>query len=598
MLPLIAIASGGRIANPWISPEVNNSLADAMSYDLKPMKAPRAAGTMLKAFVALVENAATGSLLADKLLTDAGITALRRLPAANLPLVGRLPVFDHGEPLAETAASEPNLTKLLDDQLPTSGPPGGFRPESSADFVAAYRDGSSTPTTVAERTLDIIDDSERHDPPMRLLIAHERDDLMEQAHASSARYAAGKPLGPLDGVPIAIKDELDQTGYPTTVGTRFLGREPANQDAEVVARLRSQGALLFGKANMHEIGMGVTGLNPHHGAVRNPYDPTRAPGGSSSGSAAAVAMGLCPIAVGADGGGSIRIPAALCGQAGLKATFGRISEHGAAELCWSVAHVGPIASTVRDLALAYALMAGPDSKDANSLMQPAPRFDGIRDQDLAGVKLGIFQPWFEDAEPAIVARCQAALEIMTEAGAELVEIDIPELEVMRLAHLITIITEMTTAHQQHYREHRRDYGLDTRLNLMLGRRLQGYDYVHAQRHRTRVWSHFAEVLSKVDAIVTPATGRTAPIVPDDALKTGESNLETVGQIIRFAAAANLTGLPAVSVPVGYDDLGLPIGLQLMGRAWEEHKLLRLAAIVEQQSARCEPRIHYRYLDNE
>ncbi len=197
-----------------------------------------------------------------------------------------------------------------------------------------------------------------------------------------------------------------------------------------------------------------------------------------------------------------------------------------------------------------------------------------------------------------MAHCHAALEILTEAGAELIEVDIAELEVMRLAHLITIITEMTTAHQQHYSEHRRDYGLDTRLNLMLGRRLQGYDYVHAQRHRGRVWRNFAEVLEKVDAIVTPTTGRTAPILPEDALKTGESNLETTGQIMRFAAAANLTGLPAVSVPVGYDELGLPIGLQLMGRAWEEHKLLRLAAVVEQHSARCEPHIHYRYLEDE
>ena len=487
------------------------------------------------------------------------------------------------------------MGQLLRDGLPKSGPSGGFRPESSSDFVAAYREGRFTPSAIAERTLDIIDDSERHEPPMRLLIAHEREDLMEQAQASSARYADGQALGPLDGVPIAVKDELDQAGYPTTVGTRFLGREPAGHDAEVVARLRAQGALLFGKANMHEIGMGVTGLNPHHGAVRNPYDPTRAPGGSSSGSAAAVAMGLCPIAVGADGGGSIRIPASLCGQAGLKATFGRISEHGAAELCWSVAHVGPIAATVRDLALAYTVMAGPDPKDANSLMQPAPRFDTISDGALAGVKLGIFRPWFEDAEPAIVAHCHAALEILTEAGAELIEVDIAELEVMRLAHLITIITEMTTAHQQHYSEHRRDYGLDTRLNLMLGRRLRGYDYVHAQRLRARFDHHFEKVLRTVDAIVTPSTACTAPVLPLDALQTGESNLETTDRIMRFAPAGNLTGLPAISCPAGYDNDGLPVGVQFMGRAWSEGLLLRLASVVESFVERQPAKVHRKLL---
>jgi Asp-tRNA(Asn)/Glu-tRNA(Gln) amidotransferase A subunit family amidase len=158
-------------------------------------------------------------------------------------------------------------------------------------------------------------------------------------------------LGPLDGVPIAVKDELDQVPYATTAGTRFLGREPASSDATVVARLRSAGALLVGKTNMHEVGLGITGVNPHHGTSRNPYDPARITGGSSSGSAAAVAAGLCPIAVSADAGGSIRIPAALCGVVGLKPTFGRMSERGAAALCWSLAHIGVIGASSADVAL-------------------------------------------------------------------------------------------------------------------------------------------------------------------------------------------------------------------------------------------------------
>jgi Asp-tRNA(Asn)/Glu-tRNA(Gln) amidotransferase A subunit family amidase len=234
-----------------------------------------------------------------------------------------------------------------------AAPGPGYRFETVADFARAYRGGQLSPVDVARRLADACSSLDERDPAMQLLIAQDADDLMAQAEASAARFAAGEPLGVFDGVPVAVKDELDQVPYPTTVGTAFLGRESADEDATVAARFRAQGALLFGKTAMHEIGIGVTGLNPHHGTPRNPYDPGHFTGGSSSGPAAVVAAGLCPVAIGADGGGSIRTPAALCGISGLKATYGRISEHGAYPLCWSVGHVGPLAATVLDTALAY-----------------------------------------------------------------------------------------------------------------------------------------------------------------------------------------------------------------------------------------------------
>jgi Asp-tRNA(Asn)/Glu-tRNA(Gln) amidotransferase A subunit family amidase len=564
-----------------------------MVYDLKPMKAPRAAGRMLRALALVIESPGAGTILCDKLLADAGIAALRDRPT-HQPPDARHPIFEHGEAPASPNAPPADLELLL-ARLPPVPASTGFRPETIADFAVAYREKRATPLAIAEQALAATRKSNEHEPPMRAVIAQREDDVMAQARASAERFARGAPLGPLDGVPVVVKDELDQTPYPTTVGTRFLGREPARVDAEVVARLRRAGALLIGKGNMHEMGLGVTGVNPHHGAARNPYDPQRATGGSSSGPAAAVGLGLCPLAVGADGGGSIRIPAALCGQVGLKPTFGRVSEHGAAELCWSVAHVGPIAATVRDCALGYALMAGPDAKDEGSLLQPAPVFDDIGHLDLAGVRIGVFRAWFEDAEPAVVAGARRAVGWLEEAGARVVDISIPELETLRVAHLVTIVAEMTAAHLAHYREHRDAYAADTRVNLALGRRLQGYDYVHAQRHRARVLRLWREAMRGVDAVATPTAGRTAPLIPDDALETGESNLEVVGQIIRFAAPANLTGLPAISVPVGYDDGGLPIGLQLIGHGWQEHVLLRLAAVVEQRAPRRPPRVHHRYL---
>lgn len=566
-----------------------------MAYDLQPLSAPRATGALLRTFVTLVESGATSALLSGKLFRDAGFEALRNLPADE-PLDPRHPVFHcfprhEGDPQADAQRRD---AAALAARLPAA-PTEGFAFETVADFVAAYRSKHTDPLAVAERALAMVAETEQQEPAMRIFIAQHRDEVLGQAEASAARWQAGAPMGPLDGVPVAIKDEVDMAGYPTTVGTRFLGVEPASADAETVARLRAAGALLLGKANMHEIGLGVTGLNPHHGAARNPYDPARATGGSSSGPAAAVASGLCPLALGADGGGSIRIPASLCGLVGLKPTYGRVSEHGAAPLCWSVAHLGPIGATVRDVALGYAVLAGPDPKDATSLLQPAADFSGLERRDLGGLRLGFYPAWLESAEPVVVERTRTLLRALEHAGAELREVEIPELGVLRTVHFVTIISEMATAHAQHYREHRRDYGLDTRLNLALARKLAAFDYLHAQRHRARLCRHFARVLAEVDAIVTPTTGRTAPELPVDALQTGESNLALTEQIMRFAPAANLTGLPAITVPSGYDEQGLPIGLHVIGRAWQENVLLRIAAAAEQQLVRQAPRVHLRYL---
>lgn len=558
-------------------------------YDIQPIKAPRAAGATLRALTALIENPLSGALLANKLLNDAGILYMRDVPTSEAhSTVPPLPRTAQPGALAAGAGAAPSLA------LPATEVPG-FAFETSADFARAYEGGTATPIDVAERALAWTEATETLDPKMRLFIAQDRDDVMRQAEASAARWRDGKVLGPLDGVPVAVKDELDQTPYPTTVGTSFLARGPATQDAEVVARLRAAGAILIGKTNMHELGMGVTGVNPHHGACRNPYHPGHATGGSSSGPAATIAAGLCPIAVGADGGGSIRIPASLCGVVGLKATFGRVSEHGAAPLCWSVAHVGPLAATVRDTAIAYALMAGPDSKDPNSRQQPALTLDGVGDGDLSGTTIGVFRPWFEDADADVVARCDEALEALKSAGATIKEIEIPELRLLQAVHLVTIVAEMAASQLDHFAQMRKRYGLDTRLNLALARRLGAYDYVHAQRHRARLCEHFTRVMGEVDAIATPSTGCTAPAIPADSLVTGESNLPVTAKIMRFAQPGNLTGLPGISVPAGYDANGLPVGLQLLGRAWEEHRLLRFAAVVESAVERRAPAIHRRLL---
>jgi len=556
-----------------------------MAYDLKPVKAPRAAGGLLKFLVHLVENPLTGFLLSKKLLTQVGITELRDTKTDEDPFRHHELSGNHGDP-----ELEPQSVDIL--SLSFGQPDDGFHFPESSDYVKAYLEGRSDPVAVAGRFIALAQQSQEDDPDMGFFIARNSEDLLEQARASAKRYQDGQALGPLDGVPVAIKDEIDQADYPTSVGTGFLGNGPVKHDATVVARLRAAGALLVGKTNMHEIGIGVTGINPNWGPARNPYDPTRITGGSSSGTAAVVGSGLCPIAIGADGGGSIRIPAAFCGAGGLKPTFGRVSEKGAAPLCWSLAHLGPIATSVRDLAIAYSIIAGPDPGDQNSLSQPISDMSALNAPDLSGIRLGIYKPYFEDADPEVVRACYEVVDVLKKNGAEIVEIEIPELSVLRAVHLVTIVSEMTAAHIGHYAKHRRDYGMDTRMSLALGRRLGGYDYVHAQRLRTRVSGYFFDLLKSVHGIITPTIGMTAPKIPDDAIETGESNLELTTAIMRFATAANLTGLPAITVPAGYDNAGMPIGFQVMGRAWQEGLLLRIASAIQEKVSVKKPEKFY------
>jgi len=562
-----------------------------MTYDLETVAAPRTAGFSLRLLVALIEWSSPRSLLVRKLLESAGVSALREQPAGLAAGMYMPPLqLDEPRPCAASdglSAAEFLAQAVADDA--TEPALDGFAFVSAQRLVRAFRAGSSTPLTVAERLLAAVAESEQRDPALRVFIAQDPQDLLAQARASTERYARGEPLGPLDGVPVAVKDELDQAGYPTTLGTVIHGAERAAADATAVERLRAGGALLIGKTNMHEIGMGVTGLNPHYGACRNPYDPAHVTGGSSSGPAAAVAAGLCPVSVGADGGGSIRIPASMCGVVGLKPTFGRVSEHGVAPVCWSVAHAGPMGATVRDCALGYALMAGADPHDPISQAQPEPLLPVLSERDFSGLRMGVFRPWFEDADPEIVQACQAAVERLEAAGARVVPVEIPELSLLRSAHLVTIVSEMAGSQAMPMRDHRQRYGLDTRINLALAQAITAQDYVHAQRHRNRISDHWAEVLGQVDCILTPTTGCTAPPYAADAIPAGESNLPLTIKIMRFAQAANLLGLPGISVPVGYDARGLPIGLQIMGHAWSEALLLRMAALVEVGQERRQPK---------
>lgn len=555
-------------------------------YDLKSVKLPYLSGGTLKLFASLVEGPLHG-LLTPSLFESAGINWLRKQNFEEPPTY---------YPIHHTGGSHREAAAVPANELPhAAGKTKGFQFSSAFDFADAYRNGTTTPEEIAQKVLDAIQASDLGDKPLRAFIAVNRDDVMRQARESTERFKAGKPLSKFEGVPVAVKDEMDMLPYPTTVGTAFLGKTPVKEDSTVAARLRNAGALLVGKTNMHEIGINVFGLNPHHGTTRNPYNPDHFTGGSSSGSATAVASGLVPIAIGADAGGSIRIPASFCGLVGLKATFGRISEHGAFPLDWSIAHIGPLTWSAVDAALTYALIAGPDLKDPASLHQPLPSLKGWDDLNLKGLKLGVYWDWFRHADAEIVAACEAMLKEYEKMGCEIVEIVIPNLEANRVAHSVTILAEMAQAMHATYDEHHKEHALDVRINLAMARQLAGTDYVTAQRVRTRMMNHFRDAFQKVDMILTPSTGIAAPEIKRGALPDGESDLTTTVEIMRFVTAANFTGLPAISFPVGYTQKGLPIGMQVMGRAWDEVNLVRMALAAEQVVERKEPHINYKVL---
>ncbi|MBN1204322.1 MAG: amidase [Myxococcaceae bacterium] len=552
-----------------------------MTYQRNPVKAPRLSGLALKAFVNTLESG-IGSVLLDKLVRDSGIERWRELPAGDAPpLQYPLP---HGAPAAELQSPQEQAARAV------AASPTQPERETVAAYVRAYREGGADPVTVARRIHEAIERLDSGKQRLGLFVSRKPEEVLRAAEAAGERLRAGKPLSVLDGVPVVLKDEVDLAGFPTTLGTKFR-TQVATEDSTVAARLKAAGAIILGKANMNEIGINPIGLNPHHGAARNPWNPGRITGGSSSASGAAVAAGLCPLSMGADGGGSIRIPAALCGIVGLKATWGRIPETGVPPLCWNVGHVGPMGLTVDDVAAMYALLAGPDGRDFAAQAQPPHHLSGYESAGLAGVRLGICWPYFEDADADVVARCKEAVKALTDAGATVVELPPPDLNTVLWTHSCIILSEMAEAMLPHVRERSSDFALDSRTNLAIGRHFRATDLVHALRHRHRLTRELVALMADVDVIITPTTATTAPAIPEATLPDGESNLPVVDALMRFVRLANLTGFPALSVPAGFDGEGLPVGVHLTGRPYEEHLLLRLGRVVERAAEHRTPSTH-------
>jgi Asp-tRNA(Asn)/Glu-tRNA(Gln) amidotransferase A subunit family amidase len=444
-----------------------------------------------------------------------------------------------------------------------------FKFPTAADFAAAYRGRTTDPMQVAERALTAAATLDRMDPPMRTFIALDGADVRHQAEASARRWQKGAPLSPLDGVPIAVKDEYDVVGYGTTCGTKFLGSAKAEHDALAVARLRAAGAVIFGKTNMHELGVHPSGMNPWHGTARNPYDPARDTGGSSSGSGAVVGMGLTPIALGNDGGGSIRIPAAHNGVAGIKATFGRVPTDGVPLLCWSLEHSGPLGATVADLLSALAVVT-----DETLALPELPR----------PLRIGVCERWWKWADVEVASIVRAAVERIV--GGEIVDIDLPHIELSLPVGAATFTVEGATAMERALAAGE-PMAASTRISFEMARGMSAVAYVKAQRARALVVRDFEWQWENVDVMITPTTATTAPVYPD---RSDELDEAKINKAVTFTFAQNLSGMPAVSVPCGYDTAGMPVGLQIIAPHGEDLRALAVAAAVEHTTPRHKPKI--------
>ena len=440
----------------------------------------------------------------------------------------------------------------------------------AAELIAARK---LSPVELTEALLRRIEALEGR---VNAFITVDGDAAMAAARTAADEITKGVARGPLHGVPVALKDIFGVAGVRMTAGSKILAENAASEDAEATARLKAAGAVILGKLNLHEFALGATGVNPHYGPARNPWDLERITGGSSSGSGASVASGECPAALGTDTGGSIRIPASLCGIVGLKPTYGRVSKRGVLPLSWSLDHVGPMTRTVEDAGIILQAIAGRDDADASTRDEPLPDYNQTVRVGVQGLRIGVpKQFFFENVDAEVESAVRSALSLLEAMGAVIIEVDAPLISEIPGGVTAIMLPEALAYHQKWMTERPDDYGDDVRYRLELGATFLAVHYVQAQRRREMAVAAWrAEVFSKVEMIATPTTPITARPIE-------EGDLQVTFNLIRFTNPLNFLGVPAISVPCGFTGEGLPVGLQLAGRWWDEATVLRAAHTYEQ-----------------
>ena len=431
-----------------------------------------------------------------------------------------------------------------------------------------------------ELTRSYLDRIDRLNQSLNAYFTVLHDQAMSAAHTAEEEIRRGRYRGPLHGIPIAVKDLFAIKGVPMTCGSKILADHVPDYDAAVVTKLREGGAVLLGKTNMHEFAWGATSINPHYGTPRNPWDLNCFPGGSSGGSAVAVGASLAMGALGTDTGGSIRIPASISGIVGIKPTYGRVTRAGVYPLCSSLDHVGPMTKSVADAALLLEVLAGHDPSDPNTSRVPVPRYSDALTGEIRGLRVGVATGYFQAFQPAISDAVAAAVRHLQSLGAVVEEVSLPLMRYVPGASFAIIVSEAFAVHERFLQTRADEYGADVLARLTVGTYVTAPQYLKAQRVRRLLRDQSLQALEHVDVLVVPATPMTAKPIDQPVVRFGDEDIIVVAHLARFTRPSNLTGLPAISLPCGFDEQGLPIGLQIIGRSFDESTVLRVAHAYE------------------
>jgi aspartyl-tRNA(Asn)/glutamyl-tRNA(Gln) amidotransferase subunit A len=448
--------------------------------------------------------------------------------------------------------------------------------KSAAEMARLVAGKDVSPVELVQAHLDRIS---ALDGKLRSFITVTADSALDAARAAESAVMSGATLGRLHGVPIGLKDLVSTRGVKTTGGSRILSDAVPTEDATVATRLREAGAIVLGKLNMHEFAFGPEGTNPHYGTPWNPWDANthRICGGSSSGSGAAVAAGLCAGALGSDTGGSIRIPAALCGISGIKPTYGRVSRAGVLPLAWSLDHVGPMCRSAEDCALMLGPLAGYDPRDPTSSVLPVPDYTAALSGNVKGLRVGVLRPFFlESAGLALRQAVEEAVKTLQGLGASTEDVALETIKLAAAATFAVIGPEAYAYHEDWLKTRAAEYGDDVRERLRAGAFVSASDYLKGQRARVLLRNEVDATLARFDVLVCATTPVVATTVGQTEVTLDHENVPVRASLVRFTRPFNATGHPVASIPCGFTAAGLPVGLQLVGRPFDEATVLRVA----------------------
>ncbi|WP_168123035.1 amidase [Paenibacillus sp. HB172176] len=423
-----------------------------------------------------------------------------------------------------------------------------------------------------ELTMDALNRIEQLNPKLNAFITITNETALAQARQAEQDIMNGRYRGALHGIPIVHKDIYYTKGVRTTVCSKILENHIPDYDATAVSQLSDAGTIMLGKVQTHEFAAGAMTNSPHFKPCHNPWDLEKSPGGSSGGSGSAVAAGLAFMGTGTDTGGSIRIPAAACGIVGMKPTYGRVSRHGIFPLAWSLDHGGPLTRTVKDAALCLQAMAGYDPKDEASVNIPVPDFTGKLRLDLKGVKIGVPTPYYYDnIDGEIDSALKKALDDLRRLGAEIIEVNIPLLKDVHAISMGICLGEVASIHDEWYRKHPELYGPDVLGMIEAGRLSSAVQYLQAQRARKLLQREFLDAFESVDVLVTPTLPITAPLITNAAVGM---------RLAELTMPTNVTGLPSLALPCGFDSNNMPISMQIIGKPFAEDEVLGIGHAYE------------------